>query len=282
MFLPFSFCFSFFFSRVLKICGGTPGFLGVKCTFWAGFICFVLARRHFSLWNSGWWSGSESHMVGGGWVESYLRTRIARSVPSVRRLTHLSPVSSSQFYKYLSLLSRKLVLAGVARRSLAVPSRVAPLFSLLENAHSEKVCSSPREKTGSRLGGSRNSPGNNEQSEKALWTRENHTFVGGSPVFSRKVYILKWSIFVALLGGIPIFLWENAHSLSCSFIFFHVLTFSFIFFHFLQFFLSFSFIDSSFCFSFFFVLEILFCIDCLTISYSSSYVKSIFGSCLGG
>ena len=30
MFLPFSFCFSFFFSRVLKIWGGTPGFLGEK------------------------------------------------------------------------------------------------------------------------------------------------------------------------------------------------------------------------------------------------------------
>ena len=29
-------------------------------------------------------------MVGGGWVKSYLRTRIARSVPSVRRLTHQS------------------------------------------------------------------------------------------------------------------------------------------------------------------------------------------------
>ena len=28
MFLPFSFCFSFFFSRVLKICGGTPRFRG--------------------------------------------------------------------------------------------------------------------------------------------------------------------------------------------------------------------------------------------------------------
>ena len=28
MFLPFSCCFSFFFSRVLKICGGTSGFLG--------------------------------------------------------------------------------------------------------------------------------------------------------------------------------------------------------------------------------------------------------------
>ena len=33
-------------------------------------------------------------MVGGGWVKSHLRTRIARLVPSTRRLTHLSPVSS--------------------------------------------------------------------------------------------------------------------------------------------------------------------------------------------
>ena len=31
--IPFSFRFSFFFSRVLKICGGTPGFLWGKCTF---------------------------------------------------------------------------------------------------------------------------------------------------------------------------------------------------------------------------------------------------------
>ena len=71
MFLPLSFCFSFLFSRVLKICGGTPGFLGEECTFWAGFICFVLARRHFSMWNSAhsgddqvesriWWAAGES------------------------------------------------------------------------------------------------------------------------------------------------------------------------------------------------------------------------------
>ena len=33
MFLLFSFCFSFFFSRVLKICGDTQGFLGEKSTF---------------------------------------------------------------------------------------------------------------------------------------------------------------------------------------------------------------------------------------------------------
>ena len=78
-------------------------------------------------------------MVGGGWVKSYLRTRISRLVPSTRRLTHLS------LDKYFSLFARF--------RSLAVPSRVAcgcslggsPFF-LGKNAHSEKVCSSPREK----------------------------------------------------------------------------------------------------------------------------------------
>ena len=33
LFFLFHFCFSFFSSRVLKIFGGTPGFLGEKCTF---------------------------------------------------------------------------------------------------------------------------------------------------------------------------------------------------------------------------------------------------------
>ena len=68
-----------------------------KCTFWAGFICFVLARRslyHVEWCTFWWWSGWESFLVGGGWVKSYLRTRIARLVPSMRRLTHLSLVSS--------------------------------------------------------------------------------------------------------------------------------------------------------------------------------------------
>ena len=96
-------------------------------------------------------------MVGGGWVKSYLRTRIARLVPSMRRLTHLSLVfssllsllslllsslpsspqlsstlslssplssllsSSSQFFQYLSLFSTKLVLA----RPSHVPRRWA-------------------------------------------------------------------------------------------------------------------------------------------------------------
>ena len=47
----------------------------------------------------------------------------------MRRLTHLSLVSSSQFYKYLSLFSTKLVLAvpsQVPRSPLAVPSRSPP------------------------------------------------------------------------------------------------------------------------------------------------------------
>ena len=56
--------------------------------------------------------------------------RVGQSQPSCqnrqlsRRLTHLSLVSSSQFYKYLSLFSRKLVLAG---RSRVFPGRL-PFF----------------------------------------------------------------------------------------------------------------------------------------------------------
>ena len=42
-------------------------------------------------------------MVGGGWVKSYLRTRIARLVPSMRRLTHISLVSSL-FSQYPSII----------------------------------------------------------------------------------------------------------------------------------------------------------------------------------
>ena len=62
----------------------------------------------------------------------------------------LSFLSSSQFYQYLSLFSRFRSLPGAPR------------------------------------GGSPNSLGNNEHSEKALWPRENHTFEGGLPVFSGK------------------------------------------------------------------------------------------------
>ena len=46
-------------------------------------------------------------MVGGGWVKSYPLARIARLVPSMRRLTHLSLVSSLFFLlsSFLFLLS---------------------------------------------------------------------------------------------------------------------------------------------------------------------------------
>ena len=74
--------------------------------------------------------------------------------------------SSSQFCKYLSLFSRFKSLAGPSqslRKSLAGGS---PFF-LRNNAHSEKVCSSPRKKE-SRPGCSSNSLGNNEHSGKAL------------------------------------------------------------------------------------------------------------------
>ena len=86
-------------------------------------------------------------MVGGGLVKSYLRTRIARLVPSMRRLTHLSLVSSlhlSSINTYLS--SPDSGPSRSPRRSLAgVPPGGSPFF-LGNYAHSEKVCSSPREK----------------------------------------------------------------------------------------------------------------------------------------
>ena len=77
-------------------------------------------------------------MVGGGWVKSYLRTRIARLVPLMRRLTHLSPVSLfplhlSSIDTYLS--SPENLSSQVPRSPLA---GVSPFF-LWNNAHSGKV-----------------------------------------------------------------------------------------------------------------------------------------------
>ena len=73
--------------------------------------------------------------------------------------------------------------------------------------------------------------GNNEHSEKALWSRENHTLEGGSTVFSWKKCVFLSGLFLsflkgkctfwsALLGGTPVLLKEKR-------------TFSFIVFHFL-------------------------------------------------
>ena len=99
-------------------------------------------------------------------------------------------------------------------------------------------------KKGSRRGGSPNSLGNNEHSAKSPWSRENHTFQGGSTVF----------IFFHFLYFIS-FSFIFFHFLSCSFMFFHFLSFSFIFFHFLSF---------SFIFFYFlsFLLVLLFFLGC--------------------
>ena len=90
-------------------------------------------------------------MVGGGWVKSYLQNR-QMSALAVTGVTSQSClfISSlfSPFYEFFSLFSRISLLAG--------PSQVGLLCSL----------------------------GNNGNSEKALCSRENHTFEGGSPVFS--------------------------------------------------------------------------------------------------
>ena len=115
---------------------------------------------------------------------------------SFSRFLSLFLDSPSQFHKYLSLFSRFGPLAG--------RSRVA------------RGCS---------LGGFPFFLGNNAHSGKALWSRENHTFEGGSTVF----------IFFHFLSFSVIFF----HVLSCSFIFLR--SCSFMFFHFLSF-LSFSYV----------------------------------------
>ena len=102
-----------------------------------------------------------------------------------------------------------------------------------------------------RPGGSPNSRRNNEHSEKAL-------------------YVLSFSFIVFSLFFIFL------HFLSfLSFSFFHFLSFSFILFPFsFLFFLFFFFLGCS---------KFFFCLDCLTISYSSSCVKKInFLGRLGG
>ena len=69
-------------------------------------------------------------------------TRTQRNRVSLLSL-HLSSLNT-----YLSCPSQ------VARRSLAGVPWAAPLFFQSNNAHSEKVCSSPMEKGGARPGGS--------------------------------------------------------------------------------------------------------------------------------
>ena len=66
-------------------------------------------------------------VVYGGWVESYLRTRIARLVPSMRRLTHLSAVLFSRLSSLFSLLSSLFSLLS------SLFSLLSSLFSLLSS-----------------------------------------------------------------------------------------------------------------------------------------------------
>ena len=62
-------------------------------------------------------------MVGGGWVKSYLRSRFARLVPSMRRLTHLSLVSSLFSHLPLSHFSSLIALLHFPRISSSIVGR---------------------------------------------------------------------------------------------------------------------------------------------------------------
>ena len=173
-------------------------------------------------------------MASGGWVKSHLHTRIDRLVPSMKRLTHLSLVSSSQFDKYL-LSSPENLSSQVARRSLAGPSQVArgplegvPLggspFFQANRAHSEKVCSSLVKRGAARAA--------------QLITQ------GIMNMLERH------SMFLHVLACSCMFL----HVLACSCIFMHFHSFSF---NFCQF-LSISVIVFSLSFFFFFLLVLFF------------------------
>ena len=124
--------------------------------------------------------------------------------------------------------------------------RAALLFSL-GILHFLKKFAPRLGKKGSRPGGSPNSLGKNEHSEKALWPRENHTFEGGSTVSSRKKCTFSSGPFLSFRhfplfskesvhSGVPFLaalqysFGKSAHSRSFSFIVFHSLSFSFILF----------------------------------------------------
>ena len=145
MFLPFSFCFSFSFSRVLKICGGTPGFLGKSAhselalfalyllvvTFPCG-IVHILVMIRLRVVFGGRRVGQVPPSYQNRQISALDETADAPQSSLFFLLSALrSPLSSllspSQFYKYLSLFSRN----RVARRSLAGRSRVFVRAALL-------------------------------------------------------------------------------------------------------------------------------------------------------
>ena len=114
-----------------------------KCTFWAGSICFVLARRHFSLLN-GAHSGEkhvESRIWGAAGGSSH--TFAPESPDWCPRWDGWRTSVKSLLSSLFSLFS----LSRSPRRSLPGPSRAISLFFLWNDAHSVKVCSSESKAT---------------------------------------------------------------------------------------------------------------------------------------
>ena len=166
LFIPlFSFCFHeknvsssfilflFFFVRVLKICGSTPGFLGgsahselaLFALYWL-VVTFPFGMVHILVM-------IKLRVVYGGRrvgqvPPSYHHRQISAldETADANQSSLFSLLSSSQFFQYFFLFSTKLVLTGPSLVPSRVFPRAAPLFSYGINAHSEKVCSSPREK----------------------------------------------------------------------------------------------------------------------------------------
>ena len=185
-------------------------------------------------------------MVGGGWVMSYLRSRIARLVPSRCDGCHTS------VWCPLSSLFISVLLILISLLQIQVPPGWLP-FSLWNNAHSEEVFS-------------RAAP----LIPKGIMNILKRHFIFFHFLSFSFIYFHFLFFFFHFLSFSFIFFFF----LSFSFIFFFFLSFTFIFFFFFHFlfFLSFSFIVFSFFFFLFFffslVLKIFFfCLDCLTISY---------------
>ena len=193
-------------------------------------------------------------MVVSGWVKSYLRSRIDRLVPSMRRLAHLSLVSSSQFYKILIFLLQIHVVRGPLAGGLP--------FFLCNDPHFEKF--GPRRwkkrcRRVAHMAALPNSPRNNHIQKRhsapkktrhsmALLEYSRGTFHFRSFSFLFLSFFFPFS-FLFLSFFFPfsfLFLSFFFPFLSFSFLFFPFLSFSFLFFPFLSFsFLFFPFLDEA-------------------------------------
>ena len=138
-------------------------------------------------------------------------------------------LSSSQFYKYLSLFSRFRSLAGRSQSSRGPPRRSlagvpwAALLSSLGILHIlKKFCSSPREKGGA----AQSAP---LFSWEIMHNLKKHS-IFHFPSFSF-IYFVHFLSFSCILFHVLSFSFMFFHVLSCSFMFFHVLSCSFMFFH---------------------------------------------------